>query len=75
MKLNGKSHFPMPLAKQIGRSFDDMLFDIPKLYISQLALLYAVQPVRLCNISYVNSLYAPLLQKHKRMHFKKSTSC
>jgi hypothetical protein len=34
------------------------MFDIPRLYISQLALLYAVQPVRLCiqYYFYVNPL-------------------
>jgi hypothetical protein len=40
--------FSMPWINQIEKEvFDDMLFDIPRLYISQRALLYAVQPTRL----------------------------
>ena len=43
-----ESHFAKlwtnPMEKEV---FDDMLFDIPRLYISQRPLLYAVQPATL----------------------------
>ena len=40
--------FRNALDRSDRKKFDDeMLFDIPRLYISQLALLYAIQPVRL----------------------------
>jgi hypothetical protein len=46
-RRNG-SHFAKPWINQMEKEvFEDMLFDIPRLYISQRALLYAVQPVNL----------------------------
>jgi hypothetical protein len=47
LKRNG-SHFAMPWISLTGKEvFDEMMFDIHRLYISQLGLLYAVQPERL----------------------------
>ena len=43
-----ESHFAKLWINQMEKEvFDDMLFDIHRLYISQRALLYAVQPANL----------------------------
>jgi hypothetical protein len=47
------------------KKFDEMLFDIPRLYISLSLLLYAVQPVRLYPILMFTLLY----------HYKQLTEC
>ena len=57
-------HFVIPLIYQTEKEvFDEEMFDIAKLYITLLALLYAVQPIRLYPV-----LMSILLQSFKQLH-------